>query len=72
MVNDDMHFDVFCESITDHTTHYESVTKIIHDMYVSLSLSIYKYENYESVINIMEKNKTDVFWESMNNWRVKS
>ena len=71
LLNEHMHFDVFVENIGDVVDSMSLAIAEVYKRYHNPSVSIYEYENYEHVIEIMCKNKTDVFWECMNNWRVK-
>ena len=70
LLSDKLHFDMFVENVNESGTAIMNVSKNIVQTFENPSFTIYKYESYEQVINVMAEHKTEVVWECLNNWRV--
>lgn len=72
LLNGDMHIDVFYENVSGKRPETKKFLANMSKMFCDPSIKLRRYRSYKSVISVMEKNETEVFWESMNNWRMKS
>lgn len=71
LLDENMHIDVFYENVSGKRPATRKIMNNIRRLFCNPSIHMHKYSSHKSVNSVIEQNKTEVFWESMNNWRMK-